>query len=127
MPHPFADLGTCIVAELGAVGAVTVRRKAAGAWNQATGLYVEGAESSELWDAVVQPSTPKEIERLPENLRTREAITLFTRDRLLTSDVSQSEKPDLVIWDGRTWEVQISEDWTAQAQYARAVATRVGV
>ena len=59
-------------------------------------------------------------------LRTKEAITVFTRSPLLTSDVSTQGKADVITWNGRTYEVAIVEDWSEQAQFAKAIATRKG-
>lgn len=129
MPHPFGDLGVCIVGELGGFEAITVRRRPAGAYDTTPGAgkFVRGAETSTATSAVVQPSTPKEVEKLPENERTKEAITLYTIDALVASDVSAQRSADLIDWQGRTYEVQRVEDWTSQAKYALAIATRVGV
>ncbi len=126
MPHPFADIGTPILQELGARNAITVRRFSSGAWDT-TGRFSGSITTENLTDAVVQPSSPKEMEKLPENERTKEAITVYTRNALLTSDVSSQGKADQIIWGGRTYEVRLAGDWTAQAQYARAIATRVTV
>lgn len=126
MPHPFADIGTCILQELGAHHAISVRRFGGGA-HDATGRYSGSTSFDTPTDAVVNPSTSKEIERLPENERTKEAITVFTRNALLTSDVSAQNKADHVIWKSRTYQVWAVGDWSTQAQYAFAVCTRVGV
>lgn len=126
MPHPFADIGTCILQELGARDAIDVRRFPAGSYG-ATGRYDAPAPTDTPTDAVVNPSTSKEIEKLPENERTKEAITVYTRNPLLTSDVSSQGKADQIVWNGRTYEVQVVGDWSVQAQYAFAVATRIGV
>lgn len=123
MPHPFADLGTCILQELGANSAITVVRFGGGAWDS-TGRYTGQSSMATPTAAVVQPSTPKEIEKLPENERTKEAITVFTRSPLQTSDVASQGKADQILWNGRTYEVFLVEDWSAQAQYAKAIATR---
>ena len=127
MGHPFGDLGTCILQELGAVHAITVRRFGGGAVDPSTGFYGGEVFADTPTTAVVQPSTPKETEKLDELERTKEAITLYTRAALLTSDVSTAGKADEITWKGKTYEVQIVEDWTDQAQYALAIATRIGV
>lgn len=123
MPHPFTDIGTCILQELGASSAITVRRYGGGAWDT-TGRFTGSVFADTPTAAVVQPSGPKEIEKLPENERTKEAITVFTRNVLFTSDVSTQGKADEILWNGRTYEVRITEDWSAQAQYAKSIATR---
>ena len=126
MPHPFADIGTCILQELGAKHAILVRRFGGGAYD-GTGRFSGNASFDTPTTAVVQPSTPKEIQQLPENQRTKEAITVWTRNPLLTSDVAAKTKADHVLWLGKIYEVQVVADWSSQAQYAEAVATRIGV
>lgn len=126
MPNPFADIGTCVLEALGAHSAILVRRFGGGSWDAATGRYTGSVSADVPTDAAVQPSTPKEIEKLPENERTKQAITVYTRARLMTSDISDQDKADQISYAGELWEVQVSEDWTRQAQYALAIATRMG-
>lgn len=126
MPHPFVDLSGPIIGCLGGVDAITVRTYPAGSYSASTGKWTQGTPTDTATDAVVQPSTPKEIEQLPENERTKEAITVFTDLALKTSDVDTSGESDVILWGGRQWKVMISEDWNVQAGYARAVCTRIG-
>lgn len=126
MTHPFASLGPTIIAALGATEVVTITRRAAGAHDEATGIWTPGASSTLEVDAVVQPVTPRDLQMLPEGERTKEAIALFTVAALVTSDVGSAVEADQVAWSSRTWRVALVEDWTAQAGYARAIATRVG-
>jgi hypothetical protein len=126
MTHPFGDLGPVIISALGAPSAITVRRYVPGAYDSATGLWVEGTSSDTLTDAVVQPSGPREIAQLPENERTKEAITTFTIDSLKTSDVAGAEQSDEVIFQGKRYKVMISVDWEVQANFSRSICTRIG-
>lgn len=126
MPHPFADLGNPIIDALGEVNAITLTRYGVGAYSDTTGQWVPGASTDSTLDAVVQPSTPKEIQALPENERTREAITVWTREELKTSDVVGSEQADQIAWKGRQYKAQVKTDWTSQAGYCQTVATRLG-
>jgi hypothetical protein len=126
MPHPFVDLGTPIIAALGATSALTLRRFGLGAYN-AQGTWVPTAPTLSTIDAVVQPSSPRQLEQVPENERTSEGITVFTRSKLLTADVQTGQQADELVWSGRTWKVVLVEDWTAQAKYARSIAVRLGV
>lgn len=128
MPMPFGALGAAILAHLGAPAAITVTRYESGAYSDTTGNWVRGApvdDSPISVDAHVQPATPKEILQLPENERSREAIAIYTVDKLLTSDKAAGIEADVVTWLGRSYRVLVVEDWTTQAQYAKAIATRV--
>ena len=125
MSNPFGDIGSVVVAELGGAAAVTLRRFAAPTY--VNGMAVATAPTVSSLDAAVQPSTRREVMKLPEGERTKEAISIFTVEVLQESDVSTGAKSDQVVWKGRTYEVQIVEDWTIQAAYALAIATRIGV
>jgi hypothetical protein len=72
------------------------------------------------------PAGPREIQLLPENERTKEAITVYTLAALCTSDVASSDESDRVTWHGRQYKVIQVEDWVSQTGYARAIATRIG-
>ena len=123
MPHPFGDL-RCIVSELGATAAISVRSFDATTF--ANGFGTSSAAQVLPTSAVVQPSTPREIRSLPELEQTKEAITIYTVKALKTSDTSAADRADEVDWDGRRYKVFVVEDWTAQTQYAKAIATRIG-
>lgn len=125
MPNPFADIGSCILQELGAQNAIVVSRFSGGSWDS-TGRYSGQTSTQTPTEAVVQPMPAKEALKLPENERTKEGIMIFTRSPLLTSDVSLQRKADHVTWNGRTYEVLLTEDWTAQAQYSKSLAVRLG-
>ena len=125
MPHPFADLARCILPELGSKAAIQVVRRGAQTYDEATGLASGAATSTVTTEAIVQPSTPREVERLPENERTREAITIFTRYALRGSFVNTQQPADEVIWESRRYTVRLVEPWEQQARYARAIAVRV--
>lgn len=126
MPHPFADLGNPIIDALGAPNAIQVEQYGAGSYSATTGLWVSGPVDVVSIDAVVQSSTPKEVEALPENERTKEAITVYTREPIKTSDVQDAEQSQVIRWHGRRFKVHVSEDWSDQAGYYRTVATRLG-
>ena len=125
MPHPFVNLGPIILDALGAPGAITVHRKATGG-TYVNGVFTAGAETNTSTDAVVQPSSPREVEQLPEGERVRESITVYTGSALIASSVDNANRGDEVSWDGRRYQVRVVEDWTAQAQYSKSICVRVG-
>lgn len=123
---PFADLGSVVLAAFGAASAVTLRRYAAGSYDAATGQWTSGAVTTSSVMAAVQPLGPRELELLPENERTIEAVGIYTRSALLTSNVLTGQQADEIVWDGKIHKVVRVEDWTRQARYARAFAVRLG-
>lgn len=121
MPLPFGDIGGPILAAFG--GNVTLQRHAAG--TRVNGDWVPGALTSSTLSAAVQPAGPRDLLKLPEGERTEEAIVLFTQQALIASEVPGQLESDRIVYAGRTYRVRAVEDWTAQAQYAYAIATRV--
>lgn len=121
---PFANIGAAIISALGEVSAISVSRRAAGAY--VNGSWVQGAPTVIPMDAHVQPSSPKEVMQLPENERTSEAISIYTIEPLRTSDSSAQTESDVVTFAARQYKVMVVEDWSTQARYAKAIATRIG-
>jgi hypothetical protein len=68
--------------------------------------------------ACVQPVAGKDLERLPDGMRTRDVLTIFTATEL--------KEKDVVAWSGRQYEVDQVEPWSELGGYYRALATRVG-
>jgi hypothetical protein len=124
MPFPFADIGTAIIAALGASSVIQRTRYAPG--TRTAGVFVNGAPTTVSIDAVVQPVKPRELQQLPENERTEEAISIFSISTLQTSEPA-FQQGDLITWAGRSYKVVLVEDWTAQANYSRSIATRKGL
>lgn len=127
MPNPFAILGPAVLAAFGAPTAISVLRRAAGAYDGDTGKWAPADETTTTEvEAAVQPATPKEIAQLPENERTSKAIRIYTSLRLLTSDSAGAIEADRVTWQGETYRVLKVNDWAVQAGYYESIATRVG-
>jgi len=69
----------------------------------ADGRPVVGTSAVINVDACVQPLSGRELEVLPESLKTRELRTVFTKVALTT--VSGANAADRIAYDGETWEV----------------------
>lgn len=95
-----------------ATGTYTVTRRAASTYSN--GVRVAGSTSTLSITASVQPVTGRELERLPEGMRTTEVVKLYTTTALRTAD---SGDPDHISIDGETYEVQLVERWTAKGYY----------
>lgn len=61
----------------------------------------------------VQPDTGEELLNPPEGQRTREVINVFTQRELLTADFSLFKKADIVMYNGRKFEVLKVERWAS--------------
>lgn len=76
-------------------------------------------------NANVQPLSGSELLRLPEGLRTRETVALWTDVDLRTADESAGVLADTVAINGRTYEVELVEDWRFHGGYRRFIAAKV--
>ncbi len=103
---------------------VTVRRTDAGIVN-AIGIYVPGADSTLTINACVQPANGRDIERLPEGMRTKDMYRIYS-DALLYSAESPSGRPaDVVEYKGDDLRVVRVERWGDVGNYTLALAERI--
>lgn len=106
---------------------IVVRRFPESVLDADSGLIENDAPSSTTMDAVVQPSGPKDVERLPEGERTIESIVIFTSTPLVAADVTAQVRSDEIEWRGKRYEVRAVEDWTQSVlPHSKAIAVRVG-
>lgn len=105
-------------------GPLSATRYGAGA--RVDGAWVPGAATPVVFDpAVVLPLGPKEVDLMPEGLRTRQLLQLFTVDAPQVLDETAQTPGDRFVWLGETYEVQRSEPWGPAANYYRSVAVRL--
>lgn len=91
----------------------------------AAGVFTAGATTQLTLTAMVQPVSGRDLLRLPEGLRTRELVAVFTPTALRTTDEHAGTPADRFTWQGRTYEVQLVEEWSHLGGYRRAVAAKV--
>lgn len=123
-------IGETFIAVQSGVGVSSADQPPSGRF--ATGI----SDGSVLWDwhapalyefdivASVQPLRGEELDRLPENLRTKEVKVLFTRDVLKVAGTTT--QGDLVEIDGEVWEVSSVERWDALANFTKCLVARRG-
>lgn len=73
--------------------------------------------------ALVHNVSGRALDRLPEGLRTKEAIAIFSTVELKTS--SSAGEPDVVTYAGNTYQVDVCDRWKASGNYFRSLATKV--
>lgn len=105
-----------------ASGTYTVTRRGASTYD-ADGVL--GTPTSSTFSATgsLQPASGRDLQRLPEGMRTREARIFFTPTALLTAGAGQ--EPDTVAADGDTWEVSNVESWGPLGNYCKATLLKV--
>jgi hypothetical protein len=75
--------------------------------------------------ASIQPLTSRELEYLPEGLRNKGAVRVFSDMLLLTIDSSEHRLADRFYDNGALWEVYKADDWGSVAGYYASTAVRV--
>lgn len=75
--------------------------------------------------ASAQPASGRDLRRLPEGIRTRETMAVFTRTELFQARPEAAQEADRVAIDGASFEVQIVERWAALGNYFRCVVARI--
>lgn len=73
----------------------------------------------------IQPSTPKDLEILPEGDRTKAAITMHTKASLFIADAG-TDKQTYIKYKSKVWRVAAVGEWDAQG-FRRYVATSYAV
>lgn len=112
------------VARLSGGTTLTVTRRAAPT-TDGRGRVVAGAASTFAIAASVQPVSGRDLLRLPEGLRTRELVAVFTSGALRTNDDATRAPPDTFAWQGATYQVEKLEDWGPVGGYVKAIAAKV--
>jgi hypothetical protein len=85
--------------------------------------YGENVLSESTISAVgsIQPSSPDDMQRLPDSVRRRDAITVYSVTR-----ISPDAYPDVVLWGGKKYQAQTSEDFgNYGAGYTKAICTLI--
>jgi len=106
---------------------VTLRRTAAGS-RGADGRFVPGAATDTTLQASVQPMSGRDIERLPEGLRSRASLKLFAETELRLAEASGVYPCDRIVYDGEVYEVGAAQKWgaTSPIPHYEAVLLRIG-
>lgn len=89
---------------------LTVKRSGGGSWQN--GRYVQDATADLVVDASVQPLRGNEVLILPEHRRTEESIKLYTTTKLRTTDEKNNLPCDVVVHDGKRFEVHTVFNWS---------------
>lgn len=91
-------------------GTYSVERFSEGSWGT-DGRYSRGAQANLSIDASIQPISGNMVNLLPEHRRNSESILIFTETRLYGSDEKESTGSDIIIYDGKRYEVFSVKKW----------------
>ncbi len=105
-------------------GTYDVTRAAPGTYNTGGIVVADPSPSVVPVDAMIVPLLGgPQLMRLEEGLRSRDAIEVFTAVALQASAPEQC--PDVITYNGRQFQVEVVDDWTAAGNFYHALATRV--
>jgi hypothetical protein len=92
------------------------------------GTWIEGEPSNTPFMGTAQPASGRVMELLPEGKRNTETISVFAPIELdfTTADPRLKRSGDIIIWEGRLYEVQVVRPYKATLlPHWELVATRV--
>jgi hypothetical protein len=92
------------------------------------GTWVEGTQADTNFKGTAQPASGRVLELLPEGKRNTETISVFAPITLdfITADPELQRSGDIIIWEGRQYEVQTARKWAGGIlPHWELVATRV--
>lgn len=76
----------------------------------------------------IQPSGPDQIQVLPEEMRHDKVIVIYTTFAFHMGEDGSGgyTSPDLVLWDGRMWDVLQVDDWAKWGYHVAYATERKG-
>lgn len=96
------------------------------------GVWTEGIQSSTTILINIQPIRGYELMSMPESDRSREWVKFYTTEDIQgikegsLSGAATPQNPDLIVWDGRTFEVsRVSTYKMGVLDHTKAIAARV--
>ena len=110
---------------IGSLPTTTVLLTRRGTGTYTKGVFSGGSTTTEQIRAIYWPAGPKEIDRLPDGIRTREAIGIASGKALLPADHATNQQADIITIGGASYEVQALDNYVSQAGICKAIATRV--
>jgi hypothetical protein len=109
-----------------ATPSVTLRRYVAQTLSTTTGRFNDPSSSDTALVASVQRPTGRQLQLLPENQRTQEAIAVYTSTLLRTAKPASNLLADRIVYGGDVYEVQTLIDWVPAGNFCQALAVKVG-
>lgn len=97
---------------LGAIP-ITLTTRAAGSY--VAGVWTPGEATTSTILGSPQPLTGRQREKLPEGLRTKQTLRLFTTAVLSPLSIAGPTACDQVTIDGRLYDVDVLSDWSKHA------------
>lgn len=94
-----------VIAAFGEPTPISVERSSAGAYSEETGRWVPGVVTTIEMQAVVIPLKASDFRNLPEGMKERGAIYVYTDDEVKAANEADKIDPDVILWNNRRWQV----------------------
>lgn len=106
---------------------VTLRRSRALTFDSSTGRFAQpiSFEPDVTITAVVYRTIPREAAILPEGVRNKQLITIFTSVQLFAARSDVNKDGDIIIYRSEAYEVIKTEDWYVTGNYFKSIAVRI--
>lgn len=79
--------------------------------------------------AAIQPATGRDLQRLPEGLRTSEVIAVWTQTMLRVlgtiQSTGESQPPDTILYESESYQIETCDRWVQAGNYYKALARRL--
>lgn len=105
-------------------GTYVVTRTTAASTYGTDGRLVPASTTTFSAAMCVQPLTKRQLQRLPEGMRTKELRSVWSPVELKTQGSGQD--PDVIAIDGFNWQVGEMADWNALGRYWEVFVEKVG-
>jgi len=89
---------------------LSIERHNGGSWVE--GRYIKSELENLSIKASVQPLRPNEVKILPEHRRTAESVKIYSDTKLKTSDELNGSPADVIVHDGKRFEVHSVANWS---------------
>lgn len=111
-----------VIADLATPGTFTVTRRPPGVYTN--GRFFPGNTTTLNITGSIQPLVGRDLELLPEGLRTRELLKIYSATPLLVHGANQN--PDLITISGVQYQVETAEQWGPDGNYYKMIVAKVG-
>lgn len=103
---------------------VDIIREKEGSYNS-KGRYVPGATTETCFANIsIQPLSARERLQLPEAIRTKELVLVYSKDELRTDRPGDGLKADRFVYKGNTYVVNTVEDWSDHGGFYKVIAEK---
>jgi hypothetical protein len=103
---------------------VSIIKGSAGTYTK--GRFTAGPTTTVTQTVSIQPVSGKERQLLPEDIKTKNTVKIYSREQLKTTNVIGKIPADKVVYKGVSYEVAVSEDWQEHGGFYKAIAVQEG-